>query len=141
MDGLACALGNAGRHAEAAEMHRTTLEARRRVLGEEHPDTLRSMVSLAMSKNKMYPKIVEAMPHVRGKEHPGRRELLVSTVLGFRVGSTVVIQGVRKKPELNGQTGTVLGAQGAERVQVRLASGVGVALKPTNLRESSESGL
>ena len=71
----------------------------------------------------------------------GLCEQLVSTVLGFRVGSTVVIQGVLKKPELNSQTGTVLGAQGAERVQVRLASGVEVALKPTNLRELSESGL
>ncbi len=63
------------------------------------------------------------------------------TVFGFSLGSTVVIQGVLAKPELNSQTGTVLGAQGAERVQVRLASGVGVALKPTNLREWSESGL
>lgn len=66
---------------------------------------------------------------------------LASTVLGFRVGGTVAIQGVLAKPELNGQTGTVLGAQGAERVQVRLASGVEMALKPTNLAESSESGL
>jgi hypothetical protein len=47
MRGLASALGGAGQHAEAAEMHRTTLEARRRVLGEEHPHTLDSMNSLA----------------------------------------------------------------------------------------------
>ena len=53
----------------------------------------------------------------------------------------MAIQGVLAKPELNSQTGTVLGAHGAERVQVRLASGVEVALKPTNLRELSESGL
>ena len=51
----------------------------------------------------------------------------------------MAIQGVHAKPELNGQTGTVLGAQGAERVHVRLASGVEVALKPTNLAETSES--
>lgn len=52
----------------------------------------------------------------------------------------MAIQGVLAKPELNSQTGTVLGAQGAERVQVRLASGVEVALKPANLAEWSESG-
>ena len=38
MNNLAFALGAAGQHAEA--MHRTTLSVKRRVLGEEHPDTL-----------------------------------------------------------------------------------------------------
>ena len=51
MRGLAIALRSAGRYAEAAEMHRTTLEARRRVLGEEHPETLLgSMNSLGSCK-------------------------------------------------------------------------------------------
>jgi translation initiation factor IF-1 len=71
----------------------------------------------------------------------GGGAFVYSKVLGFSLGSTVVIQGVLTKPELNSQKGTVLGAQGAERVQVRLDSGVKVALKPTNLRVSSESGL
>ena len=47
MRGLAIALVSAGQHVEAAEMHRTTLEAMRRVLGEEHAHTLDSMSSLA----------------------------------------------------------------------------------------------
>jgi len=63
-----------------------------------------------------------------------------ASVLGFGVGSEVVVKGVVAKPELNGQTATVLGAQGAERLQVRLANGVEVALKPANL-EAGGSGL
>ena len=47
MHDLGIALNDAGRPAEAAEMHRTTLEAKRRVLGEEHAHTLDSMSSLA----------------------------------------------------------------------------------------------
>ena len=50
MHDLGIALNDAGRPAEAAEMHRTTLEAKRRVLGKEHPHTLDSMSSLASCK-------------------------------------------------------------------------------------------
>ena len=112
INGLACALRSMGQYAAAAEMHLTALEARRRVLGEGHRDTLNSMSGLAIAlysagrhdeAAKMYRKIIEATPRVPGKEHPG----LCEQLLGFRVGSTVVIQGVLKKPELNSQTGTV----------------------------------
>lgn len=51
----------------------------------------------------------------------------------FTVGSQVAVKGLVAKPEHNGKVGTVLGAQGAERVQVRLADGAELALKPTNL--------
>jgi len=63
----------------------------------------------------------------------GSDQYTARSVLGFGVGSTVVVQGVRAKPELNGQIGKVLGPQGTERVQVRLASGAQVALRPFNL--------
>jgi hypothetical protein len=39
-------VGCAGKHAEAEQVHREVLEARQRVLGPEHPDTLRSMNNL-----------------------------------------------------------------------------------------------
>ena len=50
MNNLATALDDAGQHAEAIEMHRTTLSVRR-VLGEEHPATLDSMNNLAKALN------------------------------------------------------------------------------------------
>jgi len=56
-----------------------------------------------------------------------------ASALGFALRSQVRIQGLVSKPELNGTTATVLGAQGTERVQVRLADGVAMALKPSNL--------
>jgi hypothetical protein len=56
-----------------------------------------------------------------------------ATTLGFEHGSQVLVFGLRAKPEHNGKIGTVLGAQGDERVQVRLAEGIDVALKPANL--------
>ena len=53
--------------------------------------------------------------------------------LGFAAGSRVRVHGLARKPEYNGKGGTVLGAQGGERVQVRLADGTELALKPANL--------
>jgi len=38
------------------------------------------------------------------------------------------------KPEYNGKEGAVLGAQGSERVQVRLLDGAEIALLPSNLK-------
>ena len=45
---LANALHAQGQHAEAAAMHRETLEVQKRVLGQEHPDTLMTAMNLAM---------------------------------------------------------------------------------------------
>mmetsp|Transcript_81121 Transcript_81121/g.161316 ORF Transcript_81121/g.161316 Transcript_81121/m.161316 type:complete len:266 (-) Transcript_81121:422-1219(-) len=56
-----------------------------------------------------------------------------SSALGFTVGSTVRVSGLKAKPEHNGHLGEVLGRQGVERVQVRLLGGVELALKPANL--------
>jgi len=48
MHNLANCLNNQGRFAEADKLYRQTLEIYRRVLGEEHPDTLGSMNDMAM---------------------------------------------------------------------------------------------
>jgi len=57
--------------------------------------------------------------------------------LGFSRGSQVTLKSLRAKPELNGKVGMVIGTQGSERVQVRLADGVELALKPANLEPST----
>ena len=54
--------------------------------------------------------------------------------LGFAIGSRVSVQDLVAKPKLNGKIGTVVGAQGSERVQVKLDNGEGVAVKPANLK-------
>jgi predicted DsbA family dithiol-disulfide isomerase len=53
--------------------------------------------------------------------------------LGFALRSQVRIQGLVSKPQFNGKLATVLGPQGGERVQVRMADGTEIALKPSNL--------
>ena len=47
--------------------------------------------------------------------------------------------GMVAMPELNGKVGSVMGAQGADRVQVRLPGGVELALKRANLEEAEEA--
>lgn len=47
-----------------------------------------------------------------------------ASALGFALRSRVRIQGLVSKPQYNGMIATVLGAQGSERVQVRLPDGV-----------------
>lgn len=48
-------------------------------------------------------------------------------------GDRVVVHGLSSRPELNGQSGTLLGAAANGRVTVKLDSGVEVSLKPDNL--------
>ncbi len=43
---VGCVAGCAGKHADAEQVHREVLEALRRVLGPDHPATLRSMNNL-----------------------------------------------------------------------------------------------
>ena len=45
---LANALDAQGQHAEAAAMYRETLEVQKRVLGQEHPDTLSTARTLQL---------------------------------------------------------------------------------------------
>jgi len=62
-----------------------------------------------------------------------------AAALGFTIGSRVSVHDLKAKPEFNGVRGTVLGAQGSERVQVRLDDGVEIALKPTNLTPQADA--
>lgn len=55
----------------------------------------------------------------------------------FEIGATVVISGLKAKPELNGTRGTVVKKnEGGDRWIVKCkATGVEIALKPASLRE------
>jgi tetratricopeptide (TPR) repeat protein len=68
-----------GRWNEAAELYVKVLEASRRVLGEEHPDTISAMANLAVTyrdqgrwkeAEELQVKVVEASRRVVGEEHP-----------------------------------------------------------------------
>ncbi|RKL04917.1 hypothetical protein BFJ70_g17166 [Fusarium oxysporum] len=76
---VAEALSIQGRYEGAAKLYRETLEAREKVLGKEHPDTLSSMNNLALvlrkigkyeEAEKMHRETLEAREKVLGKEHP-----------------------------------------------------------------------
>jgi tetratricopeptide (TPR) repeat protein len=76
---VARVLWKEGRWKEAEELQVKVLEASRRVLGEEHPDTIRAMANLAAtyrdqgrSKEAEEPqvKVLEASRRVLGEEHP-----------------------------------------------------------------------
>ena len=79
MDSVACDLQDAGRHAEAAKLHRRVLEARQEVLGHKHPDTLSSMHNLAFAVEKtgQHAEAAELRRRVleagRGDEHSGTK--------------------------------------------------------------------
>jgi tetratricopeptide (TPR) repeat protein len=69
-----------GRWKEAEELQVKVMEARLRVLGEEHPDTLRAMGDLASTywkqgrskeAEELEVKVMEARSRVLGEEHPG----------------------------------------------------------------------
>ena len=49
MSNLGTALDNSGQYAEAAKMHRETLNLRQKLLRHEHPDTLASMNNLGLA--------------------------------------------------------------------------------------------
>jgi tetratricopeptide (TPR) repeat protein len=79
VNGLASGLYEQGRYAEAEELYRQTLEIRRRVSGEEHPVTLRSMYNLAISLDALgryadaealYRQTLGVHRRVLGEEHP-----------------------------------------------------------------------
>jgi tetratricopeptide (TPR) repeat protein len=79
MNELCLALSRQGKYAEAAQMHRQTLELRKKVSGPEHPDTLTSMNNLALALSgqgkyeeaeQMHWQELELMKKVSGPEHP-----------------------------------------------------------------------
>ena len=68
-----------GRSNEAVQVHEACLEIRKRVLGEEHPDTLQSMNNLAVTYDRLgrsneavqvHEACLEITKRVLGEEHP-----------------------------------------------------------------------
>jgi non-specific serine/threonine protein kinase/serine/threonine-protein kinase len=79
MANLAATLESGGNYAEAEKLGRETLEARRRVLGPEHPDTLLSMMNLSNTlqseskyaeAEKLQRETLDIQRRVLGPEHP-----------------------------------------------------------------------
>ncbi|KAF2464786.1 uncharacterized protein BDR25DRAFT_319046 [Lindgomyces ingoldianus] len=72
-----------GKLGEAAKMFREVLEKRKRILGDEHPDTISAMNNLASTLGdqgqldeaaKMKREVLEKMTRIFGDEHPKTRE-------------------------------------------------------------------
>jgi tetratricopeptide (TPR) repeat protein len=79
MNNLANTYANQGRFKEAEQLDVQVLEARKRVLGEDHPETLMSMNNLANTywnqgrfkeAEQLGVQVVEARNRVLGKDHP-----------------------------------------------------------------------
>ena len=79
LDLRSSALRNAGKYADAQPLAKESLELRRKVLGEEHPDTISSTNNLAGCINHqgryaeaepMYRQALELQRKVLGEEHP-----------------------------------------------------------------------
>jgi hypothetical protein len=68
-----------GKLVDAAQLQEKVLEARRRIQGEEHPDTLTTMDNLALTYQdqgkpvdaaQLQEKVLEARRRIQGEEHP-----------------------------------------------------------------------
>jgi tetratricopeptide (TPR) repeat protein len=76
-----------GDHAAAHSQLSSAFGIRRQILGEEHPDTLKSMMNLATAlrvqgksaqAEQMYRQVLEVQERVRGKEHPDTLKSMMS---------------------------------------------------------------
>ncbi|KAJ5660387.1 hypothetical protein N7507_006838 [Penicillium longicatenatum] len=79
VDNLGKVLGNQGRYKEAEAMHQRALEAREKVLGHEHPDTLTSVSNLGSvldsqgryeEAEAMHQRALEGCEKVLRRDHP-----------------------------------------------------------------------
>ncbi|KAN0070402.1 hypothetical protein V8E54_011271 [Elaphomyces granulatus] len=79
MDNLAATYRDQGRWKKAEELHLQVVEARKIVLGQEHPDTLTSMSNLALTywnqgrwkkAEELQVRVMETRKTVLGQEHP-----------------------------------------------------------------------
>jgi Tetratricopeptide repeat len=79
MANLASTLRNQGKWEDAAKLEEEVMEARIRLLGKEHPDTLTVMANLALTLQdqgkwkdaaKLEEEVIEARIRLLGKEHP-----------------------------------------------------------------------
>ena len=95
MNNLALLYLEQGRYDDAEPLLTKELQAERRVLGEEHPDTLLSMNNLAMlyfeqgrhdEAEPLYVKALEGRRRVLGEEHPDTLES-INSVAWFRATS------------------------------------------------------
>ena len=87
MASLAATYWNQGRWKDAEELQVKVMEAWSRVLGEEHPSTLRAMANLAATYRKqgrwkdveeLEVKVMEASLRVLGEEHPHTRTAMAN---------------------------------------------------------------
>ena len=79
MNNLALTYSDQGRTGEAAALQEEVLQKRRRILGEEHPDTLRSMNNLALTYSDqgrtgeaaaLQEEVLQKQRRILGEEHP-----------------------------------------------------------------------
>ena len=119
---LAASLRDQGKHAEAEPLLRDTLAAQKRVLGNDHPDTLRTARNLGVvhyglcefdEAERLLRETLALFRQVRGENHPktlntarALRKLLDAVRL-LSPGSRVRTAGLQKAPALNGVSGTV----------------------------------
>ncbi|KAL2052027.1 hypothetical protein ABVK25_007719 [Lepraria finkii] len=90
--GFALVYSEAGRVQEALQLTERVVEARKRTLGEEHPDTLGSMHSLAISYSEagrvqealqLTERVVEARKITLGEEHPNTLGSMHSLAISY----------------------------------------------------------
>ena len=86
MNNLAFAWDRQGRYDEAEQLYVKVLEVSRRVLGEEHPDTVGSMYNLAClykdqgryeQAEPLYVELLDIRRRVLGEEHPDTLNTLI----------------------------------------------------------------
>ena len=90
LHGLALSYNCVGRSQEAEELLRKTLEMKKRILGEEHPDTFETMHGLAVCYNSLeqfemadalFHKTLEMRARVLGDGHPDTKMAMVRAVI------------------------------------------------------------
>jgi len=96
MDTMALAYRGLGLYAKARSLAEKSVEVRQKVLGPEHPDTLRSMTNLANVEvllgdqrlaEKMYQQVLDIQRRVLGAEHPDSlRTMHNLAVVAHRLG-------------------------------------------------------
>ena len=93
MANLASTFWNQGRWKEAEELFVQVMETRKRVLREEHPDTLTSMANLASTyrnqgrwkeAEELFVQVMETRKRVLGEEHPDTLTSINSLALRSR---------------------------------------------------------
>ena len=102
----------------------------------DHVELLMKGILRALAEYRSRLTDMHATAELRAEARPRLQEAMRRLMAQHR--PKVRVKGVVSRRELNGQLGTVLGNQGAERVQVRLDSGVEIALKPANLENVAD---